>query len=109
MSGKQAKKKKRAVHPRHGWVIVKKLSLETVVTDAGVFVDRSQAKTYQAEVIEASDVIRNGETVPSDLLPGDLVIITAFSQTFEDLEEITGDKDLLMVRDEEVYAHFDKL
>jgi co-chaperonin GroES (HSP10) len=99
-----AAKVKYAVHPRHGWVIVRKLSLEEIKTDAGLIVDRSQAKSYQAEVVEAAEVVRNGKFVASDLKPGDLVIITAFSMTFEDLEELTGEKDLLMVRDEECYA-----
>lgn len=100
----QKTKKKYAVHPRHGWAIVRKLSLEQVTTDAGVIVDRSQAKTFQAEVVEASDVVRNGKIVASDLKPGERVIITAFSMTFEDLEELTGEKDLLLVRDEEIYC-----
>jgi co-chaperonin GroES (HSP10) len=102
-------KKKYAVHPRHGWVIVRKLSLEQITTDAGLIVDRSQAKTYQAEVVEASDVVRNEKIVKSDLQPGELVLITAFSMTFEDLEELTGEKDLLMVRDEEVYCRAEEI
>ena len=98
MSGKGAKaKKKYIVHPRHGWAIVRKLSLEQEVTDAGVIVDKSQAKTYQAEIVETSAHI-------TDLRPGQLVLITAFSMTMEDLEELTGEKDLLMVRDEEIYC-----
>jgi co-chaperonin GroES (HSP10) len=102
-------KKKYVVRPRHGWVIVRKLSLDEIVTEAGVFVDRSQAKTYQAEVVEASDVMRNGKIVASDLKRGERVIITAFSMTFEDLEELTGEKDLLMVRDEEIYARAEEI
>lgn len=104
-----ATKKKYAVHPRHGWVIVRKLSLDTITTEGGILVDRSQAKTYQAEVVEASDVTRNGKIVASDLKRGERVLITAFSMTFEDLEELTGEKDLLMVRDEEVYARAEEI
>lgn len=102
-------KKKYAVHPRHGWVIVRKLSLDQITTDAGLIVDRSQAKTYQAEIVEASDVVRNGKIVASDLKVGERVLVTAFSMTFEDLEELTGEKDLLMVRDEEVYCRAEEI
>jgi len=102
-------KKKYAVHPRHGWVIVRKLTLEQETTEAGLIIDNSQAKTFQAEVVEASDVIRNGKIVKSELEKGELVLITAFSMTFEDLERLTGDKGLLLVRDEEVYCRAEKI
>jgi co-chaperonin GroES (HSP10) len=103
------KKKKYKVHPRHGWVIVRKISLESETTEAGLIIDNSQAKCFQAEVVEASHVMLNGKRVASDLEPGDLVIITAFSMTFEDLERLTGEKDLLMVRDEECYARAEEI
>lgn len=101
-------KKKYAVHPRHGWVIVRKLTQKEEIVN-GVIVNHDQEKSFQAEVVEASDVMRNGKLAGSDLKPGELVIITAFSTTFEDLERLTGEKDLLMVRDEEVYARAEEI
>jgi co-chaperonin GroES (HSP10) len=84
------------IKPRNGWVLVRKLTPEQEVTEGGIIVDRTTARTLKAEVVEISTA--------SDLKPGDIVLINAMTLEMEDLEEMTGDKKLVMLRDEEIYA-----
>lgn len=90
-----------ALHPRRGWVLVKKLTPDDVIMEGGVLVDKTTARSLRAEVIEAAD---RADGSPSDLSSGDVVLITAFGLEMEDLEEMTGEKGLLLLRDEEVYT-----
>lgn len=94
------KRKKYRIRPRRGWVLVRKIT-QDIEKVGDVFVDKSQARSLRGEVIEAAD---KADGSPTDLLAGDVVIITAFGMEIEDLEEMTGEKHLVMLRDEEVYA-----
>lgn len=93
--------RKFSIHPRNGWVLVRKLVLEDEITEGGVIVDNTTARTLRAEVVEAS--VPFGK-VSTDLAPGDIVLINAMCLEMEDLERMTGDKNLVMLRDEEIYS-----
>lgn len=82
--------------PRHGWVLVRKIT-QDVEKVGDVFIDKSQRQSLVGEVVEVSDK-------PSNLAPGDRVILTAFSMDIPELEDMTGEKNLVMVRDEEIYS-----
>jgi len=97
----EAKKVKFSVHPRHSWVLVKKITPVEKVTDGGLIVDTSQSRSFLATVREFGSKVEG-------LVVGDTVIVSAFGMEMEDLEELTGEKGLLMLRDEEVYSTVEK-
>lgn len=84
------------VRPRHEWVLVRKLSLDEEVTGAGLVINKDQRKTFHGVVVDMGWKVKH-------LAIGDTVLFSAFAMKNGDLEEMTGDKNLLMVRDEEVY------
>jgi hypothetical protein len=92
-----AKKQLYDAVPRHKWVLVRKLTPEEIRTEAGVIVDKSQQRSLMAEVLDF------GEAVVG-LVKGDKVLISAFGMELEDMEEVTGDRSLSLLRDEEVYV-----
>jgi len=93
----QATKKLRyRIRPRNGWVLVRKLTLDEEITEGGVIVDRSTARSLRAEVVEVPPV--------STLSVGQIVIVTAYGMEVEDLEDMTGEKKLMLLRDEEIYT-----
>lgn len=79
------------------WVLIRMIAKEERVTAGGLIISAGQAKTRHGEVIDRSPAIK-------DLEPGDIVIFTNFVNEVEDVEELTGRRDLYLVRDEEVYA-----
>lgn len=87
---------RKKLRPLHQWVLIRKTSLEQVQTEAGLILDKSQARSSRGEVVAASS------DVP--LKPGDQVIFTNFPIELEDLEDLTGDGNLKLVRFEEIYA-----
>ena len=93
------KKKKYHIRPRHGWVLVRKIT-QDVEKVGDVFIDKSQRQSLVGEVMEVSEKV-------TDLKAGDRVIISAFTMEIPELEELTGQKDLVMLRDEEIYSRCD--
>jgi co-chaperonin GroES (HSP10) len=85
------------VWPRHEWVLIRKLSLDNEITEGGIHLNKDQRKTLKGEVVAM------GKKVSKDLKVGQEVLYSAFAMKQEDLEELTGDPGLIMVRDEEVY------
>jgi co-chaperonin GroES (HSP10) len=93
------------VAPRHEWVLIRQHREEEKKTDGGVIapgedffmMDKGKPKSQRGIVVAVSEKIK-------DLVPGDIVIFTNFPIDLEDIEELTGDKELKLVRDEEVYA-----
>jgi hypothetical protein len=81
------------------WVLIRKVSREEHKTEAGVVVVAG-GRSSRGVVIHAA------KGVP--LSPGDVVIFTNFPIELEDLEELTGEKDLKLVRYEEIYARVRK-
>jgi len=92
-----AEKKKYALKPRGKWVLVRKVTPPEKVTEGGIIVDMSQARSAQAEVIEVGSEVL-------DLGPSDLVLMSNFPMEIEDVEELTGEKNLYLIREEEIYS-----
>ena len=88
--------------PRHEWVLIRKLKKEEKKTEAGVVLPGADFFLSGGGKSQRGEVIAAGEK--TQLQPGDLVIFTNYALKFEDLEELTGDSSLELVRDEEVYA-----
>jgi hypothetical protein len=84
------------IRPLHGWVLIRKVSKELEKV-GDLYIDKSQARS-QRGIIEA---ISDGETL---LKVGHSCIYTNFPLELEDVEEVTGIKDLQLVRREEIYG-----
>lgn len=84
------------------WVLIRMIAKEERVTAGGLIVSAGQAKTRHGEIVDCSPTI-------TDLKPGDVVIFTNFVNEVDDVEELTGRRDLFLVRDEEVYARAEKI
>jgi len=82
--------------PLNQWVLIRREALGEKKTEAGVVIPEGQGRSSRGEVVAVA------EGLPLDV--GDQVIFTNFPIELEDLEEITGDKQLSLVRMEEVYA-----
>jgi co-chaperonin GroES (HSP10) len=93
--------KRYRIRPRHEWVLIRKeVEGERVTVDGVIVPEREQMRSFRGVVVDlAADV--------TNLSVGDRVIFTAYPMELEDVEELTGDKNLFMVRDEEVYARFE--
>lgn len=87
---------------RGKWVLIRMLSKEERRTAGGIVVSMGQAKTQHGIVEDVSSEI-------PDLHAGDMVVFTNFVNDLEDVEELTGRKDLYLVRDEEVYSRAVKI
>ena len=88
-------KKISRIRPLQQWVLIRKVEREETTTQAGVVLvagGRSQRGI----------VVAVPKEVP--LNEGDMVIFTNFPIELEDIEEVTGEKNLKLVRYEEVYA-----
>lgn len=83
---------------RGKWVLIRMLAKEERVSAGGIYLSQAQAKT-QHGIIEDVD----SSEVP-DLFKGDIVVFTNFPNALDDIEELTGQRDLYLVRDEEIYA-----
>ena len=77
-----------------GWAVVRKINREERVTSDGVIIPGG-GRSSKGEIV----------AVPKDCVykPGDVVLYTNFTVPLEDLEEITGDKSVELVRLEEIY------
>lgn len=87
---------------RGRWVLIRMLSKEERKTDGGIVITLGQAKTQHGIVEDVSSEV-------PDLNVGDVVVFTNFVNSLEDVEELTGRKDLFLVRDEEVYSRAVKI
>lgn len=83
---------------RGRWVLVRMLSKEERKTAGGIILSQAQAKTQHGVIVDVDT------SVVKDLVPGQIVIFTNFTNELEDIEELTGRRDLHLIRDEEVYA-----
>jgi co-chaperonin GroES (HSP10) len=88
--------RRRRVRPINDWVLIRKIEVKDKQSDAGVVITESQARSSTGVVIAAAPGLIVKE--------GDEVIFTNFPIELEDLEEVTGDKKLNLVRMEEIYA-----
>lgn len=99
------RKEKWEILPRHEWVLIRQHREQEKLSDGGVvqpgedffLMDKGKPKSQRGVVVAVSSKV-------TDIAPGDFVIFTNFPIDLEDIEELTGDGDLKLVRDEEVYA-----
>ena len=93
--------------PRNEWVLIKEMRTGEQRTEAGVITpgedfflmnqNKSAKHTY-------AQILSKGDKVKDDLQINDVVLVTKFSLTIEGAEQITGDPDVRLVRDEEIYC-----
>jgi co-chaperonin GroES (HSP10) len=93
-TGVEEKKIQFEIEPLQKWVLIRKIEREEKIVDGVVIPGGGKSSR--------GIVVARAEGVALD--KGDLVIFTNFPIELEDLEEITGDKALKLVRYEEVYA-----
>jgi co-chaperonin GroES (HSP10) len=92
--------------PRHEWVLIKEMRQEEQRTEGGVVLPGEDFFLLQAKSSKHTYavVVEIGDKVKPDLNRGDVVLVTKFSLTIDGVEQVTGDSDLRLVRDEEIYA-----
>lgn len=90
-------KKLHRLIPRHEWVLLRKISLDEERTEAGLIINKEQAKSSLGIVVDFGSKVQGLEK-------GQTVMFSNFSMALDDVEELTGDKRLYQVRDEEVYS-----
>lgn len=101
--------KRKAVQPINDWVLIRKVQSQDKITDAGMVLTEAQSRSSVGEVVAVPRDERTWfeklwmrKLVP--LKVGQLVIYTAFPIELEDIEALTGDKKLQLVRYEETYG-----
>ena len=100
--------KRKRLAPRNEWVIIRKVEAKDRITRTNLVITEGQARSSLGEVVSVARVpwwmfwrkVRN-------LKRGDLVIFTNFGIKLEELEDVTGDKTLYLVRDEEIYSRLE--
>lgn len=88
------------IEPRNDWVLIRKfVRTEKKVGDVvqpGEGTPGFEARSQRGIVVAAAEKTKLSE--------GDLVIYTNFPLDIPDIEELTGEKGLHLVREEEIYA-----
>jgi co-chaperonin GroES (HSP10) len=93
-----ASRKFYSLKARGKWVLVRMISQEERRSEGGITLRTAQAKTQHGEVVDVDvDEVRG-------LRVGQIVVFTNFPNSLEDIEELTGERDLYLVREEEIYA-----
>lgn len=94
------------IFPRNEWVLIKKMEREETVSDDGNIILPGGGRSQRGVVVGVAKLPWwkrwFGGGMP--LKNGDIVVYTNFPIQLEDLEELTGEKNLELVRDEEVYS-----
>ncbi len=101
--------KKYRIIPSEGWVIIRKLIRGEEMTPDGIIIPESKDdRSQRGEVVELGSCARRipltGVEVPWDIAVGDMVIFTNYPMDIPDVEELTGEKNLVMVRAEEIFG-----
>lgn len=97
VAASQVRKKLR---PRGSWVVIRKVEAKDRLYSSGLVITEGQARSSVGEVVSVAGSV-------NDLKRGDLVVYTNFAIQLEELDDVTGDKNLFLVREEEVYAVLD--
>ena len=97
-------RKKHRLHPRGSWVLIRKTSLDEEVTAAGVILNRDNIKLHQGVIVELG-----AAAMAAGLAVDDVVLYTAFGMKLDDIELLTGDKNLFMIREQEIYSGVEEL
>lgn len=101
--------KKKVVTPLNDWILIRKTEAKDKITDGGLVLTEAQSRSSVGEIVAVPPDDRTWfeklwmrKRVP--LQKGQLVIYTAFPIELEDIEALTGDKKLQLVRYEETYG-----
>lgn len=92
------------IEPINNWVLIRKHVSGEKVSDEGVIIPAGQGRSQRGVVLAAPEPTGPYADKLVRLYPGDVVIYTNFPLEIEDLEDLTNEKDLQLVRYEEVYA-----
>lgn len=92
--------------PRGKWALVQEMLQTETVSEGGVITPgadffmlaKKDSKHTYAVILEL------GSEVKPDLQKGDVVIVTKFSMKIEGVEQVVGNPNVKLVRDEEIYA-----
>lgn len=88
--------KRKTIRPRKQWVLIRKTTKVDKLTDSGLVIAEGNVQSQLGEIVAVAP--------GTDLTPGDLVLFTNFAMTLEDVQEVTQDNKLFLVREEEVYG-----
>jgi co-chaperonin GroES (HSP10) len=93
------------VQPRNQWVLIKKLEREEVQTSDGLILPGG-GRSQRGRVVSVAKCswFKRLFSGGLELAAGDIVVYTNFPIELEDLAELTGESNLHLVREEEVYA-----
>jgi co-chaperonin GroES (HSP10) len=96
---------KHTVQPRNQWVLIKKLEREEMRTEDGVILPGG-GRSQRGRVVSVAkrSWFKRLFFGGMGLAAGDIVVYTNFPIELEDLEELTGESNLHLVREEEIYA-----
>jgi hypothetical protein len=90
------------IEPRGSWVLVRKyIRTEAKLGDVvlpGEGTPGFEARSQRGTVVRAPE--------KTGLVEGDLVLYTNFPMDIPDIEDLTGEKNVHLVLDEEIYARF---
>jgi len=89
------------IEPRNKWVLIRKITQEEMKTADGVVVPGEGSPLFNARS-QRGIVVATPDGV--GLSKGDVVIYTNFPLEIPDIEELTGERNLHLVLEEEVYA-----
>jgi co-chaperonin GroES (HSP10) len=92
--------------PRNEWVLIKEMRTGEQRTAGGVITPGEDFFMNQGKSAKHTyaQILSLGDKVKPDLKVGNVVLVTKFSLTIEGAEQITGDPDIRLVRDEEIYC-----
>ena len=84
------------------WLLIKKYTApeQVIVGEGGkveVVITEGMGRSQRGTVWAIAPAI-------TDVMVGDMVIYTNYTMEIEDIEDLTGEKDLQLILDEEVYA-----
>ena len=103
----EAVAKKYAIRPREKWVVIKKFIRGEVIQDGIIIPESKDDRSQRGEVFALSNCAgrdREGNAIPWDIAVGDTVIFTNFPMDIPAVEELTGEKDLVLVQADEVFG-----
>jgi len=92
--------------PRNEWVLIKEMRTGEQRTEGGIVTPGEDFFMNQGKSAKHTyaQVLSKGDKVSGDLEVGFVVLVTKFSLTIEGAEQVTGDPDVRLVRDEEIYC-----
>lgn len=87
--------KRYVIEPLGKWVVIRKIEIVETETEGGIIL-AAGGRSQRGEVVAAPG--------GSQVVAGDIVIYTNFPMDIPDVEDMTGEKNLHLVLEEEIYA-----